>query len=537
MNNKAGLLLIVTLWNAIFLSGCKQSVISNSNNASGSYVETTGNQIMENGIAVNLTGYPIVNQPITLKTVVVTSYKGDYNQSKFFQELEKKSGIHLDIKQISVDNRDKLNLMFASRQYPDLLLRSDASAHQIATAQSAGDIIPFSSLLQYAPNWIKALESNPAAKKAMTAADGSIYSLGLVQQNPVYLGIRDQWLINKKWLDQLGLEIPSTTEQFAYALGQFKANAGNGVIPKDVIPYYFRWDQYVGGQLDLYGGSFGLLVPDDTYVAVENGKVLFQALNPEIKKPLAYLHRLYKDGLIPPEVFTDDWGAYFAKLVAKPEMVGSIEAYSNPNPDVYVPMLPPAAESTQRQLYRQQTWIVRNNQFTIFKNNKYPIASARLADLLADPDWSVQETYGLFGAGTRKNSDGTFDIMPETGDEGEVPNVDAVSAVTPDLASKLRYLPGNSNYYRSKAVALYEPVIAPLDKFFPDYVTYSPDDRDKLTQLQINVKDYVRQTFIRWVVQGGVDQEWDAYVAKLKSMHADEMIAIMQKGLDDYNKP
>ncbi|TXK85311.1 hypothetical protein [Paenibacillus sp. N3.4] len=519
MNKSANLLLVVSLGSAILLTGCKQTAISNFSGTSGGSRETTANQIMENGVAVNLTGYPIVNQPITLKTVVVTSFKGDYNQSKFFQALEEKSGIHLDIRQISVDNRDKLNLMFASRQYPDLMLRSDISPHQMEAAQAAGDIVAFSDMLQYAPNWMKALQSNPAAKKAMTAANGDIYSLGLIQQNNVYLGIRDQWLINKKWLNQLGLEVPKTTEQFAFALAQFKANAGTGDIPKEIIPYYFRWDQYVGGQLDLYGGSFGILVPDENYVSIENGKVRFQAINPEIKKPLAYLHKLYEEGLIPPEVFTDDWSAYYAKLMARPEIVGSIEAYSNPNPDVYVPMLPPKAQDVSKQLFRQQTWIVRNNQFTIFKNNKYPIASARLADLLADPDWTVQETYGLFGQGTRKNSDGTYDIFPETGSEGDFPNVDALSAMTPDLAAKLRFLPGNSNSNRSQAVALYEPIVAPLDKFFPDYVAYSPDDRDKLTQLQINVKAYVRQTFIRWVVKGGIDQEWEAYVNKLKSIH------------------
>ncbi|MCZ8517838.1 hypothetical protein O9H85_37270 [Paenibacillus filicis] len=329
--------------------------------------------------------------------------------------MEKKSGIHLDIKQISIDNRDKLNLMFASRQYPDLMLRSDASPLQMETAQNAGDIVPFSNLLKYAPNWTKLLQTNPAAKKAITTADGNIYALGLVQQNNVYLGIRDQWLINKKWLDQLGLRVPTTTEQFAYALLRRMPESGD--IPKDVIPFYFRWDQYVGGPLDLFGGSFGILVPDQNYVAVENGKIRFQAMNPEVKKPLAYLHRLYEEGLIPPEVFTDDWGAFEANWRAKPEIAGSMEAYINPNPDVYVPMLPPKAEGVSRQLFRRQTWIVRNNQFTIFKNDKYPVATARLADLLADPDWTVQELYGLFGDSTRKNDDGTYDIFPETGNE------------------------------------------------------------------------------------------------------------------------
>ncbi|MBB6674733.1 hypothetical protein [Cohnella nanjingensis] len=528
--------LLASLSLAILIAGCWHTASTGSPSASNGYRQTASNPIMENGVAVHLSGYPIVSDPITLKTVVVTSLKGDYNQSKFFQALEKKSGIHLDIRQISVDNQDKLNLMFASKQYPDLMLRSDISPHQMAMAQSAGDIVAFSDMLEFAPNWMKALQKDPSAQKAMTAEDGKIYSLGLIQQDNVYLGIRDQWLINKKWLDQLGLKVPETTEQFVYALAQFKANAGIGDIPQDVIPYYFRWDQYVGGPLDLYGGSFGILVPDENYVTVENGKVRFQAMNPAIRQPLAYLHRLYDEGLIPPEAFTDDWGAYYAKLMAEPELVGSIEAYSNPNPDVYVPMFPPKAPGVSKPLYRRQTVFVRNNQFTIFKNNKYPIATARLADLLADPDWTVQEMYGLFGEGTKKNDDGTYDILPQSGNAGDVPNVDAISAMTPELAARLRYLPGSNNDNRSRAVAMYEPIVAPIEMFFPNYINYSLDDRDKLTQLQLNIKAYVRQTFIHWVVEGGIEQEWDSYVARLKSLHADEMIAIMQKGLDEYNK-
>lgn len=526
-------LLAASLILSVLLNGCKEAEPPSPKAPAAAGEDS--DFIVENGVRVNLAGYPIVNKAITLKTVIVTSNTGDYNQASFFQKLEQITGIHLDIRQISVDHWEKLNLMFTSRQYPDLMLRSDASPYQMAAAQSAGDIVPFSDLLKYAPNWRKVFADNPAAQRAMTAKDGKIYSLGLIQENDVYLGIRDQWLINKLWLDQLGLEVPKTAEEFAHALAAFKANAGKGAIPDNAIPYYFRWDQYVGGQLDLFGGSFGILVPDENYIVVEDGKVRFQAMNPQIRKPLAFLQRLYREGLIPPEAFTDDWGAYYGKLVGHPEMVGSIAAYSNPNPSVYVPMLPPRAEGVSRQLYRRQTVFVRNNQFTVFSGNKYPVASARLADLLADPDWAVQEMHGLFGEGTRKNPDGTYDILKEPDPGGAYPGVDGIAAMNADLAAKLHFQPGNIHYNRSLAVNLYKPLVAPLDQFYPNYVTYSLEDQDKLTQLQMNIKAYVKQTFMRWIVNGGMEQEWDAYVAKLAAMGANDMLAILQKGLDDFN--
>ena len=37
------------------------------------------------------------------------------------------------------------------------------------------------------------------------------------------------------------------------------------------------------------------------------------------------------------------------------------------------------------------------NQFTIYKNCEHPEAAMRLANLIADPDWSIQAMYGMYG--------------------------------------------------------------------------------------------------------------------------------------------
>ena len=64
-------------------------------------------------------------------------------------------------------------------------------------------------------------------------------------------GMRDGWFINKDWLDKLGLDIPVTTDDFYNVLKAFRDASENGTLPADIIPWYFRYNQTVGGQYDI----------------------------------------------------------------------------------------------------------------------------------------------------------------------------------------------------------------------------------------------------------------------------------------------
>ena len=101
---------------------------------------------------------------------------------------------------------------------------------------------------------------------------------------------------------------------YTSVLRAFRDNAGTGTIPENVTPHYMRYGEFIGGQFDIYG-TFGLYVYDSTYLALEDGKVVCQAINPDIKEPLKYLQTMYREGLMKPEAFTDDWAAYSLSLI------------------------------------------------------------------------------------------------------------------------------------------------------------------------------------------------------------------------------
>lgn len=130
----------------------------------------------------NKQGYPIVNEKINLHVVVsVSSHYGDFNTMTFWKEVEKVSNIHLDFEIITQNPTEKINLIFASQDYPDLMFNGP-NERQIMDAASAGDIVPLNDLIkEYAPNWYAFFQEDDYSRKlATTMPDAKIWSLPLI---------------------------------------------------------------------------------------------------------------------------------------------------------------------------------------------------------------------------------------------------------------------------------------------------------------------------------------------------------------------
>ncbi|MDD4369340.1 MAG: hypothetical protein PHP39_10470, partial [Oscillospiraceae bacterium] len=338
---------------------------------------------LDEGGVTNATGFPITNEPITLTAAVqANSLMPDMADSNVWQTVAEKTGITLDIEVLS--DRDKIDLMYASGDFPDLLMRTDASANQITTAVDSGYFVELEPLLeQYAPTWYEYLQENPLMYNSSLATDGKLYGLPYVEEDPSSRNLRDQWVIMQSWLDELNLAVPTTTDEFKDALVAIKNAAGTGSIPEDVIPFYFYFDNYIGGQFDIYG-SFGVYVTSGDYLVVDNGVVKDQSTNPDIKEPLKYLRDLYALGVIPPEVFTDDWNTYASKISSDPAVVGSYFSYTIRQTETATAMKPLDSGNGSTPLMRSQAYTpAPANVAIITTENQYPIATTRLFEAIA----------------------------------------------------------------------------------------------------------------------------------------------------------
>ena len=50
------------------------------------------------------------------------------------------------------------------------------------------------------------------------------------------------------------------------------------------------------------------------------------------------------------------------------------------------------------------------------------------------------------------------------------------------------------------------------------------------------IEDYVKTTQAKWLMSGGIEREWDAFQARLKTMGVDEYTRVMQNQIDRINQ-
>lgn len=457
--------------------------------------------------------------------------------SKVWDYIYENTGIHFDV-QVLTDS-DQLSLMLASRDYPDIFANVGLTPALMSNAIGAGDFVKlddyFDTLL---PNWKAFFEANPIIYN-MEVVDGGLYTLPWVNQSPYERELRNQWLYNDAWLKELNLEVPTTTEEFKNVMLAIKEAAGTGTIPEGVVGFYYQFDGYTSGQFDIYG-SFGVLCTSDEYLMVDpEGKVVSQAINPDIKAPLKYLQELYALGLTPPEAFTDDYNAYITKTSASPACVFSYSSFANRSPLVSLPMAPLDTGTGAPSYIRKQAYVA-NNRYCVAINANSPYAERliKFLDWAIDGQNAVVLNYGMEGVVWDYNEDGKYQLhFWETNTDKMTENAENVGFVNSWFNALSKDLYRNFFFPESEIVGTREWAIDNLyPSYFPEwdacYVagTLEEDDRIHMDELYADLKVYRQQTFARWITTNAdIDAEWDAYVEEMMSFGHDEWLELKQK--------
>ena len=483
-------------------------------------------------------------KPIKLKAAVMyTSLRPNMDTSDIWKYVKEKTGIEFEITVLK--NQDQVNLMFASRDFPDVAFNIGAPVNLLIEAAKAGDLVCLDNLLPvYAPTWynfFRAKENKLADRVSLI--NGKRYTLPFIDFAPYDRDLRDQWFINNTWIKELGLKIPKTTKEFREVLRAFKNNAGKGSIPRNVLPFYFVFDNWVGGQFDIYG-TFGVVVTTGEYLSVEKGKVKYQAINPAIKEPLKYLRDLYAEGLIPPEVFTDDFSTYLSKTNAAPPMVGSYFSYENRNLSAFVAIPPLMSPTGKKPFMRRQTYIPNPfHAFMIFSKNPYPEATLAFAEwVVSDLENMMTVSRGIKGIVWDFTKDGkVIDIFWEESPDKMAKYSKQLGLWNSFIALRDRRFHSKLYYNKFKEIEgarawnfehVYKNHLAPREF---SYVggTLSKEETELMNQIGTDLTNLRKITFAKWISgKGDIDKEWDEFVASNKKLGLDKWLELKQKAYD-----
>ena len=73
-------------------------------------------------------------------------------------------------------------------------------------------------------------------------------------------------------------------------------------------------------------------------------------------------------------------------------------------------------------------------------------------------------------------------------------------------------------------------------KYVYPNVFMSIDDTNRVSQLDTDIKKYAEQKKADWILNGGIEEEWDEYLQKMEDYGLSEYLQIKQKYFDSYQE-
>lgn len=199
--------------------------------------------------------------------------------AKYIQE---RTGYDVNYELLPAENADeKLNLLVSSKDNYDIV---KLNAMQFYNLASAGALEPIDELLESHGNYIK--QSIKQESFGSATIDGKIFG---IPETGAGVSVGESLVVRQDWMDELGLSTPTNTDELYNVLKTIKEK-------KNVIPLTMSKES-----TSLYGDiatTFGVL----TDWKEVDGKLVHRAELPEMKEYVAYMNKLYKEGLLDTEM-------------------------------------------------------------------------------------------------------------------------------------------------------------------------------------------------------------------------------------------
>lgn len=506
--------------------------------------------------------YPIVEEPIEMTMFRVAMPNViDFETNDFTLHMEELTNIKWNFRTANSDNAEmQINLEMSSADKPDAFMFGTPNIAQFGVRDQL--LLQLDDLIEpNMPNLVAYMEENPAVKVRITQTDGHIYSTPAVNQC-YHCTFRNKMWVNEAHLEELGLEVPTTTEEFKAVLEAYMEANPTGIG--------------IGGSIDGWGQQFfdwisnAFFLDPGTSTAKltvsPEGVIESTAVMDEYREALKYMRELFDMGAIYEGSLTQNHEQYRSLMNEAGEPVlfapyGTIsdafDATSNPEAYANYRVLSPieGPEGARYATFFRYDGVGAGG-FVLSDTAKYPEAALRWIDYFYTLEGYLSMQFGADeGEDWVLNSEGlqslgggdalykvinTYSSDPQNHDWQDVglnfatneirlgAAVDQdVDLASPEGLEKLLYVET-------------EEKCEPFAQGEGDYdvlpaLYYTADEADALQLIAQEVSDFIEQNrlaFIMGTQDIHNDDEWQAYVDAFDTYGLPEYIEIAQAAYD-----
>lgn len=497
-----------------------------------------------------------------------------FDDAPCWQAIQENTGIDVVWEHpASGQSQEQFNLIIASASLPDIMYYSWASAYPGGpdAAIRDGKIYALNDYIsQYAPNLSAYLEAHPDIAKAITTDEGNIYCFpGIytstsddsdvwqtaIDRDPFYepfIGL----VIRKDWLDELNLAVPETLDDWYNVLKAFKEEKG--------AKYPLSYVNLFGCMAQSFASAFDVTLPvagmgvNMCFGIREDGQIQYGPAEEGYRGFLEFMNKLYEEELLDHDFMVQDRTTLQSKVVngevgawvgMMPAELGTLRTQvlaDDPDSTFYpIGVANPVREKGQALYYFQANYPYVNAGAAITTSCKDIETAVRLLDYCWSPEGELLLNWGIEGVSYEM-----VDGWPQFTDQIINNNL----GLSPSQAhAQYRQLNGPfpmDHWQRLVSKTDYtleegkiDENIASLNLWakngvqpagLPSTTILSSESSDYASKFN-EVSTYADEMYSKFIMGQESLDKFDSYVADLKKMGLDEVIAIQQSALERYN--
>jgi len=474
----------------------------------------------------------------------LTGVKSEHAEVPFYQEWQKRTGVKVDFTAPPANQvEESFNVMLASGELPDLIEYNFMNfPGGPEKAIQDGYILKLNDLIDnYAPNLKKYLEEHPEVDKMVKTDSGSYFAFPFIRGDESLLTFQGP-VIRKDWLDELGLPIPETIDEWTTVLTAFREQKG-AAAPLSFVAKPRVFNELGNG---AFVGAFG--VTRDFYL--EDGTIKFGPAEPGYKEFLAQFREWYAAGLLDKDIATVDSKLMDANIASGATGAtwgnagGGIGKWlpllKDQNPDASVVAAPyPVLEKGTTPKFGQRDYAFSPGGMVAISGTSQNVELAvRMLDYGYSEEGNMFFNFGTEGVSyTMENGYPKFtDLLmknPEKLAPAQAMSLYIRGNTTGPFVLDKRVIEQYLNLpEQQEAVAIWKGTDMAKHQLPP--VTPTPEESAEYAKIMADVNTLVDEMTLKIILGAEPLDAFESYVEKLKSVKLDRAIEIKKAALDRY---
>jgi putative aldouronate transport system substrate-binding protein len=481
----------------------------------------------------------------------VSSYIEDFSENQAISEWMSRTGINISFLSVHPSTAsENFNLLLAADDLPDIT-DNGLDYYNGSTASAIEDGI-FADIMEYAdscPNYMATISANDMIKKALVTDDGYMAAFYMMRTNN---SAGEGMMVRQDWLDQVGLDVPTTYDEVYEVLTAFKNELG---VPSPMLLNCSgTWSM---GSFGWGYGMNGYMSTDPNVhlpLYVVDGQVKFAMMEDEYVDYLTMISQWYAEGLIESDIesvsafqlasdyiLNDETGYFYTAST----MLSTYESQAVSDTFALSPAPQPVINEGDELHFAQAYDFEYEGAQALAALNSWTISATaedietliQCLDYFFSPEGSLLANYGVEGVSFEYvDGEPTFTDLILANDQGMTVD-NAIYIYTLQYGAFVEdYNRLNSTYTESQKQCddTWTVEVENSYSYPEDFVSLTTEESETYSSVFSDISTVLSENILKFITGANSMDDYADFQQKLRDMGIDQIIEIYQDAYDRF---